>query len=66
MLICVECKKEMICLENGFGARYGESHVYPGDRYVCPKCYNEVITTNKEAVHDPEKKIPSLQMRDEG
>ncbi len=65
MLICVECKKEMTVVKNGYGVRYGQSHVYPGDLLRCKGCHTEVIITNNDPIHDPEKEVPSLQMRDE-
>jgi len=62
MLVCVDCRKEMKCEKNGVGARFGESHVYPGDLYVCPECGKKIVLTNKESVHDPEKKIFTVKM----
>ena len=52
----------MKCEKNGVGARFGESHVYPGDLYVCPECGKKIVLTNKESVHDPEKKIFTVKM----
>jgi len=65
MIICIDCKKEMTVIKNGYGVRYGKSHVYPGDVFKCKSCNTEVIQTNKEAVHDPDHTIESLQMKDE-
>lgn len=65
MLVCVDCKKEMTVVKNGYGVRYGQSHVYPGDLFKCKSCNVEVIRTNKEPIHDPEKEVPSLQMKDD-
>ena len=65
MVVCVECKKEMRVNQNGLGVRYGNSHVYAGDKYVCPECGKELIVTNKDAVHDPERKINTVQMNEE-
>jgi len=38
MLVCVDCKKEMICLTNGVGLDWGHGHVYPSDVYQCGAC----------------------------
>ena len=52
MLICKNCKTEMTCLKNGFGARWHEAHYYHGDLYKCKKCGTEVITTNSTPVQN--------------
>jgi len=62
MIVCVECKIKMTCVENGHGVRFGLSHVYPGDRYQCPKCHREIINTIGTPVHDPNKNIKTLKM----
>lgn len=62
MLICVNCQKEMKCIETGTGVRYGDGHVYPGDMFRCPQCMATVILTNNTAVRDPDGHISTLQM----
>jgi len=64
MIVCVECQKEMICVENGLGVRYGNSHVYTGDKYQCKKCLKEIILTNDEPIHDPNKQVKTIQMKE--
>ena len=54
MLICVKCKKEMLCDKNGVGADFGEGHVYPSDRFKCKTCGHLVLTTNRSSIYDPD------------
>lgn len=54
MIVCVQCRKEMQCVKNGCGARFGEAHVYPGDRFRCLQCQSEVLVTNGRPIFDPE------------
>lgn len=54
MLICVQCKVEMRCDKNSVGAQFGEAHVYPGDRFKCPKCGMQLLKTNAAPIFDPE------------
>ena len=56
MYICVKCRKEMFADKNGVGAVWGESHVYPGDRFKCPDCGHEILATNQSAIFDPGRK----------
>ena len=65
MLICAECRKEMTVIKNGYGIRYGKAHVYEGDLYRCNNCRTKVIRTISVPIHDPDHKVPSLQMKDE-
>jgi len=62
MKVCVKCKIEMQSRENGIGVRFGESHVYCGDKFQCPICNFEVIVTSNVPTFDPEKRILTLQM----
>jgi DNA-directed RNA polymerase subunit RPC12/RpoP len=52
MIICVQCRKEMLPDKNGVGADYGNGHVYPGDRYKCPECGYMALATNGRPVYD--------------
>lgn len=54
MLVCVKCRKEMRCIENGVGTDFGNGHVYAGDKYRCKSCGFEIISTNERAHYDPE------------
>ena len=65
MYVCVECCTEMKCDKNEVAARYGESHVYPGDRFKCPKCGRMILATNRTPVHDPDGSVSVeyLQMK---
>lgn len=54
MIICVQCRKEMNCNKNGVGADFGNGHIYPADRYKCPKCGAMVLRTNDVPIFDPE------------
>ncbi len=57
MLICVTCKKEMICDKNGVGIDFGHGHVYPSDRFKCPVCGLLILNSgNCNANHDPDHK----------
>lgn len=52
MIICVKCKKQMKCIENGVIARYGDHHCYSGDLYRCTECNNESLHTNSTPYPD--------------
>lgn len=54
MYVCLQCKKEMMCLKNGVGADYGHGHVYPGDSFVCKSCGIQILATNRGPIFDPE------------
>ena len=44
MLICTPCRTIMKCDRTGARATFQDGrHVYPGDRYVCPKCGSNVL-----------------------
>jgi len=47
---------EMQCVKNGIGINYGHGHVYPGDKYRCPKCESEIIISDGSSIHDPNLK----------
>jgi hypothetical protein len=53
MYFCVQCRCVMRCDKNEVGARYGTSHVYPGDRFKCPKCGMMILACNKAPVFLP-------------
>lgn len=54
MIICINCKKEMVCIKNGVDVRYGKdhTHAYSGDLYECSKCYYKVVFTNTTPRYD--------------
>ena len=56
MKVCVSCRCEMRCDKNSVGAEFGNGHVYPGDRFKCPRCGHEIINTNAVPIHDPDHK----------
>jgi len=76
MYICKNCKTEMTCLKNGFGARWHEAHYYAGDLYKCKRCGTEIIATDSTpiqstddpgidmtspiAYHEPEESVYNL------
>lgn len=53
MIVCCQCKVVMRCDKNSVGAQFGAAHVYPGDRFVCPKCGSKILKTNESPIHDP-------------
>jgi DNA-directed RNA polymerase subunit RPC12/RpoP len=53
MIVCVPCRKEMLCDKNSVGAKFGEAHVYPGDRFKCPDCGFMILSTNRSPIFDP-------------
>jgi len=59
MQVCVQCKKEMLCSENGVAVRFNENgeHAYVGDRFECLTCGSEVIVTNANAMYDPDARL---------
>jgi hypothetical protein len=63
MIVCVKCKKEMTCVKTGYGVRFGEAHVYPGDLFECQECRSQVVSTHATPVHATRGEIPNtLQM----
>ena len=54
MIICVSCRKEMICDKNSVGANFGRGHVYPSDRFRCINCGAMILNTNRNADFDPD------------
>lgn len=53
---CIKCRVELRCDKNGVGFDWGRGHVYPGDRFKCPKCGWELLAMNSNATFDPEHK----------
>jgi uncharacterized Zn-binding protein involved in type VI secretion len=49
--ICTDCNVEMRCVENGVTVAHVDTPhwVRKGDRYSCPQCRNEFITSLGEA-----------------
>jgi len=66
MYICLECRKEMMCLQNGVGIDYGLGHVYPSDTFVCKGCGIQIAATNRSSIHDPEYKSQETYIKMEG
>ncbi len=64
MIVCVKCRKEMKCSESAIGVRFGESHAYSGDKFKCKECGTEIIISTSAPVHDPHKKINTIQMEE--
>jgi hypothetical protein len=64
MIVCVTCKLEMKCVETGLGARFYDAHVYPGDAFLCDGCNAHIIKTTSSPVHDPERKIKTIQIKE--
>ena len=54
MIVCVGCRKEMLCDKNSVGADFGRGHVYPSDRFRCPVCGTMVLATNRLPSFDPD------------
>jgi DNA-directed RNA polymerase subunit RPC12/RpoP len=65
MIICVGCQTEMRCDKNGVGANFGNGHVYPADRFRCPRCGAMALITNRTSIYDPDltKQVEYLNMR---
>lgn len=54
MYVCCQCKVEMRCNKNSVGAAFGDNgHVYPADRFKCPKCGMMILATNAAPIYDP-------------
>lgn len=51
MVICCNCKNEMVVSEVGVPAIWNQSHTYFGDKVECPKCKNSVLICNNQPVH---------------
>lgn len=54
MKICVSCRKEMSCVQNGVAFHFGGGHAYVGDIYQCHKCGAKFAHTNSNPVYLPE------------
>lgn len=42
----------MNCKKNGVGVDFGGGHVYVGDKYRCPICKDEIVSTNPKPCYD--------------
>lgn len=42
--VCLKCKKEMLCRQNGVFAKVCHKHLLSGDRYECTGCGYEIVT----------------------
>lgn len=62
LVICVQCKKEMLTARIGYGVRFGAAHYYAGDMLRCPGCGKEVIQTAQQAFHNVN--LPALKIED--
>jgi hypothetical protein len=52
----------MTVVKNGVGARWGEAHVYAGDKHKCLECGVEILNCNSLPSHDPKKTVETIQM----
>lgn len=43
MKVCVKCRREMRCKENGVLCHFGAGHAYPGDLFECHHCGNQIV-----------------------
>jgi hypothetical protein len=62
MIICSDCKKELICIKTGMSVRYNidGSHVYAGDLFKCPSCGVEIANTNNNPHYDAKASLTKL------
>lgn len=62
MLVCVHCKKEMICKKTGVSIRFNTdgSHVYPADTFECPKCGAKIAKSGDNSYYQPDAVDKSL------
>jgi len=61
MIICIKCKKEMICDTIGINARWDGTHAYAGDKYVCT-CGNTILWCNTKPHHNTRLKKEDIYM----
>lgn len=47
--ICVKCQVSMPCIKTGFLVRHESNGVQSGDKYRCPNCGAEVVTSLGQA-----------------
>ena len=61
--ICTECNIEMKCTENGVTVAHIKNPLWlrKGDRYSCPHCRNEMITSLGEAYESEEDPIVVIE-----
>ncbi|PNV83811.1 MAG: hypothetical protein C0610_16660 [Desulfobacteraceae bacterium] len=57
MIVCTNCRKEMVCCRTGVLVLFGTSHGYAGDEFECPECGNKTIDTNASPYQ-----VPPLQV----
>ena len=53
MIVCGNCKLEMICVKTGRPMVWGDSHVYSGDEFECKGCGSKVCHAHGQAHHQP-------------
>lgn len=53
MLVCRNCREQMVVASNDCGVNYGGGHVYSADLWRCPSCGHEVAVCNSNPHHDP-------------
>lgn len=46
MIICSNCKEEMVCSRTGVLVLWNVSHGRKGDEFKCPKCENTTTVLN--------------------
>jgi len=46
MIVCTNCRKEMVCSRTGMLVLFGTSHAYSGDEFQCADCGSFAISTN--------------------
>lgn len=66
MYICVDCKIQMRCEKNSVGADFGSGHVFPADKFICPRCEKRILATNPNPIFDPEYKTQDEYERIDG
>jgi len=59
MVVCGSCELKMVCIKTGADISFQNGHhVYPSDRYECPKCKSVVNISNSSPLFDPNPEPP--------
>ncbi len=57
MLICFNCKEQLLCTKTHTAAEFHRNQIYKGSLYKCPKCNYMVLKTAGSLLYDPEHKL---------
>lgn len=62
--VCVGCSTEMRMTAMGILVRFSKNKYFSGDKYECPSCGSEVITSFGNAFHSTKEDVRAIDLRD--